>query len=58
MNGFPEKVLLATDGLESSALATRAAVDLAKGGGAELHMVHVWHTVPSPHYDNLIRSGL
>ncbi|MDF2703628.1 MAG: UspA [Rubrobacteraceae bacterium] len=58
MNGFPEKVLLATDGLESSALATRAAVDLAKGGGAELHMVHVWHTVPSPHYDHLIRSGL
>ncbi len=58
MNGFPEKVLLATDGLESSALASRAAVDLAKGGGAELHVVHVWHTVPSPHYDHLIRSGL
>ena len=58
MNDFPEKVLLATDGLESSALASRAAVDLAKGGGAELHVVHVWHTVPSPHYDHLIRSGL
>src|ERR687893_3069967 len=58
MDGFPEKVLLATDGLESTALASRAAVDLAKGGGAELHVVHVWHTVPSPHYDHLIRSGL
>jgi nucleotide-binding universal stress UspA family protein len=58
LNGFPEKVLLASDGLESSALAARAAVDLAKGGGAELHVVHVWHTVPSPHYDHLIRSGL
>jgi nucleotide-binding universal stress UspA family protein len=58
VNGFPEKVLLASDGLESSALASRAAVDLAKGGGAELHVVHVWHTVPSPHYDHLIRSGL
>jgi hypothetical protein len=32
LNGLPEKVLLASDGLESSALATRAAVDLAKGG--------------------------
>src|SRR5215203_3615687 len=58
MNRFSEKILLATDGLESSALATRAAVDLAKGGGAELHVVHVWHTVPSPHYDRVIRSGL
>jgi nucleotide-binding universal stress UspA family protein len=54
VNGFPGKVLLASDGLESSALAARAAVDLAKGGGAELHVVHVWHTVPSPHYDHLI----
>ncbi len=29
MNGFPEKVLLAPDGLENTALAARAAVDLA-----------------------------
>jgi nucleotide-binding universal stress UspA family protein len=58
MNGFPEKILLATDGLESMALASRAAVDLARGGGAQLHVVHVWHTVPSPHYDDVIRSGL
>ena len=57
MRGFPEKVLLATDGLESTALASWAAVDLAKGG-AELHVVHVWHTVPSPHYHDFIRSGL
>ncbi len=58
MNGFPEKVLLATDGLENTTLAARAAVDLAKKGGAELHVVHAWHTVPSPHFDHLIRSGL
>ncbi len=58
MNGFPEKVLLATDGLENTTLAARAAVDLAKRGGAELHVVHVWHTVPSPHFDRVIRSGL
>jgi nucleotide-binding universal stress UspA family protein len=58
MNGFPERILLATDGLENTTLAARAAVDLAKKGGAELHVVHVWHTVPSPHFDHLIRSGL
>ncbi len=58
MNGFPEKVLLATGGLENTTLAARAAVDLAKKGGAELHVVHAWHTVPSPHFDHIIRSGL
>ena len=58
MNSFPEKVLLATDGLESTTLASRAAIDLAKGGGAEFHVVHVWHSVPSVHFDRLIRSGL
>ncbi len=59
MNGFPEKVLLATDGLVSTGVAARtAAVDLTKKGGAELHVVHVWHTVPSPHFDRLIRSEL
>jgi nucleotide-binding universal stress UspA family protein len=35
VNGFPEKVLLATDGLENTALAVRAAVDLAKKGDAK-----------------------
>jgi nucleotide-binding universal stress UspA family protein len=58
VNGFPEKVLLATDGLENTTLAARAAVDLAKKGEAELHVVHAWHTVPSPHFDRVIRSGL
>jgi nucleotide-binding universal stress UspA family protein len=46
MDGFPEKILLATDGLENTTLAARAAVDLARGGGAELHVVHVWQTTP------------
>jgi hypothetical protein len=35
VNGFPEKVLLATDGLENTALAARAGVDLAKKGDAK-----------------------
>ncbi len=59
MNGFPEKILLATDGLVSTATAAQAAaVDLTEKGGAELHVVHVWHTVPSPHFDRVIRSEL
>ena len=35
VNSFLEKVLLATDGLEHTALAARAAVDLAKKGDAK-----------------------
>jgi nucleotide-binding universal stress UspA family protein len=35
VNGFLEKVLLATDGLENTVLADRAAVDLAKKGDAK-----------------------
>ncbi len=35
MNGFLEKVLLATDGLENTALAALAAVDLAQKGDAK-----------------------
>jgi nucleotide-binding universal stress UspA family protein len=58
MNGFPEKILLASDGLESTTAAARAALDLAKKGGAGLHVVHVWHTAPSPHFDHVIRSRL
>ena len=58
MNGYPEKILLATDGLVSTAAAARAAaVDLSKKGRAELHLVHVWHTVPFPQFDHGIRSG-
>jgi nucleotide-binding universal stress UspA family protein len=58
VSSFPEKVLLATDGLDNTTHAARAAVDLAKKGGAELHVVHAWHTVPSPRFDGVIRSGL
>jgi nucleotide-binding universal stress UspA family protein len=58
MDGLPEKILLATDGLVSTGVAARvAAVDLTEKGGAELHVVHVWHTVSSPHFDRDIRSG-
>jgi serine/threonine protein phosphatase PrpC len=35
VNGFPERLLLATDGLENTALAALTAVDLAKKGDAK-----------------------
>jgi nucleotide-binding universal stress UspA family protein len=35
------KMLLATDGSEEAKLATRAAIELAKGTGSELHVVYV-----------------
>jgi nucleotide-binding universal stress UspA family protein len=38
---FPTKILLATDGSEDAALATKAAIDLSNQSGAELHIVHV-----------------
>src|SRR5829696_10593541 len=40
-----ERILLATDGSEDAARATEAAWDLASRGGAELHVIHVWHDV-------------
>jgi nucleotide-binding universal stress UspA family protein len=42
-----EKVLLATDASKDAALSARAAVDVCQGTGAELHVVHVWYSVPT-----------
>ena len=38
------KILLATDGSKDACLATRSAVDVCEGTGADLH---VWHSVPT-----------
>ena len=46
MGNFPGKILLATDGSEDSAVAARAAVELANDTGAELHVVHVGDSTP------------
>lgn len=43
MSMLPTRILLATDGSKDSALAARAAADLSKKTGAELHAAHVWH---------------
>jgi len=56
MNGFPKKMLLATDGTEEA--VARAAVDLASRSGAELHVVHAWHDVPSARLGRFVRREL
>jgi nucleotide-binding universal stress UspA family protein len=58
MNRFPTKILLATDGSEDAAQAREAAVDLARKSGSELHLVHVWHDVPSPYAHAFIKREL
>lgn len=41
MAGFPETILVATDGSEDAELSTRRAIDLAGETDAALHLVHV-----------------
>jgi nucleotide-binding universal stress UspA family protein len=55
---MPEKVLLATDGSKDAALAARAAVDVCQGMGAELHVVHAWHSVPTARLRPFMRTEL
>ncbi|WP_166396140.1 universal stress protein [Rubrobacter marinus] len=56
MNSLPEKILLATDGSDDAALAARAAVDLSERFGSPLHVVHAWHSLPSAHFESMIRA--
>ena len=58
MSELPNKVLLATDSSEDAAVATLAAVDIASRGGSELHVVHVWHDVPSPYAHSFVKKEL
>jgi nucleotide-binding universal stress UspA family protein len=51
MDIFPTRILLATDGSEDAALATRAAADLSSTTGSELYVVHAWEfTAPYSAY--------
>ena len=50
MGYFPTRILLATDGSEDAAVATRAAVDLAGRSGSELHVMHAFEFVPPREY--------
>src|ERR687897_941101 len=55
---MPQKVLLATDGSNDAALAARAAVDVCQRTDAELHVVHVWYSVPTARLRPFMRAGL
>ncbi len=55
---MPNRILLATDGSEDAAVATLAAIDIASRGGSELHVVHVWHDVPSPYAHSYVKREL
>jgi len=55
---LPKRILLATDGSEDAALAARAAVDLAIGAGAELHVAHAWQAVPTTRFEAFVRARL
>lgn len=58
MNVLPTKILLATDASPDAALAARAALDIARGAGSELHVVHVWRTLRSSRFGAYIRREL
>ncbi|QYJ15461.1 hypothetical protein Rxycam_01284 [Rubrobacter xylanophilus DSM 9941] len=58
VSGFPERVLLAVDGSEDAEFAARVAADLCRRSGAELHLIHAWQYVHSPHLQAYIRSEL
>jgi nucleotide-binding universal stress UspA family protein len=58
MSVLPSRILLATDGSEDAALATRAAVDISRKGGSELHLVHIWRDVPSPYAHSFVKREL
>jgi nucleotide-binding universal stress UspA family protein len=54
----PAKILLAAEGSDDAALAAKAAVEVAMKTGAELHVVHAWHPVPSARFESYIRAQL
>jgi nucleotide-binding universal stress UspA family protein len=57
MSIFSNKIHLATDGSKDAELAAKAAVDLSKRTGAELHVVHAWRPLPHYAYPSLVPEG-
>jgi nucleotide-binding universal stress UspA family protein len=50
----PKKILLATDGSEGAEHAARAAIDISKRTGAQLHAAHAWVQPPPFAYPSLV----
>jgi nucleotide-binding universal stress UspA family protein len=57
MDGLPTKILLATDGSEDAAAATRGAVGLSIRTGSRLHPVHAWRPLPRYSYPGFVPEG-
>lgn len=55
---LPGRVLLAVDGSGDAALASRAAAAVQEATGAELHVAHVWHSVPTARLRAFMRTEL
>ena len=52
------RILLATDGSEDSEAAATMAVAVSRWSCAELHLMHVWHDVPTAHFRGFVRAEL
>jgi nucleotide-binding universal stress UspA family protein len=58
MDRFLTTLVLATDGSENTAQATRAAVDIARRRGSKIHLVHVWHDVHTSYAHAFVKEEL
>jgi len=55
---FPSTLVLATDGPENTGQASRAAIDIARKYGSKIHVVHVWHDVPTSYARSFVKGEL
>jgi nucleotide-binding universal stress UspA family protein len=58
MDRFPNALVLATDGSENTAQATRAAIDIARRRGSKIHLLHVWHDVHTSYAHAFVKGEL
>ena len=58
MDRFPTTLVLATDGSENTAQATRAAVGIARRRSSKIHLVHVWHDVHTSYAHAFVKGEL
>jgi len=55
---LPKRVLLAVDGSPDAALAAEAAAAVREASGAELHVAHAWHSIPTARLRAFMRAEL
>lgn len=58
LDTFPDNILLATDGSADSGHAAEIAAQFSGKFDSELHVVHVGHEVPTPHFESWVQSQL